>query len=181
MAEPERSETEVKLRAESVESARRLIRGLGAFLAQPRHFEDNLVFDDEGGGLSGRSCLLRLRTTPTGNTVTFKGARAVIEGVKRREEIECRVDDAETLRAILEKLGLRVAFRYQKYREVYEWEEVEIVIDDTPIGVFIEIEGAVADIHETAEALGFGAESYVVESYAALFFAEGGRGDMVFA
>jgi adenylate cyclase, class 2 len=181
MGEAERAETEVKLRVESVESARHSISGLGAFLAQPRHFEDNLVFDDERGELSGKSCLLRLRTTPTGNTVTFKGPRSIVEGVKRREEIECRVDDAAALRLILERLGLRVAFRYQKYREVYEWDEVEIVIDETPIGVFIEIEGAVADIHETAEALGFGAESYVVESYAALFFAEGGRGDMVFA
>jgi adenylate cyclase class 2 len=181
MAGAEGTETEVKLRVDSVETARQLMRGLGAFLAQPRHFENNFVFDDAHGGLSGKSCLLRLRTTPTGNSLTFKGPRSVVEGVKRREEIECRVDDADALCVILEKLGLRVTFRYQKYREVYEWEDVEIVIDETPIGVFIEIEGAVADIHATAEALGFGAESYVVESYAALFFAEGGRGDMVFA
>jgi adenylate cyclase, class 2 len=181
MAEREATENEVKLRVPDVESARRLVRRLGAFLVQPRHFEDNLVFDDERGGISGKSCLLRLRTTSTGNSVTFKGPRAVVEGVKQREEIECRVDDPVALRTVLERLGLRVTFRYQKYREVYEWNDVEIVIDETPIGVFIEIEGAVADIHETAEALGFGAESYIVESYAALFFSEGRRGDMVFA
>lgn len=181
MAEAETTETEVKLRVDDVDSARRVVRRLGAFLAQPRHFEDNLVFDSDDAHLAQNGCLLRLRMTSTGNSVTFKGPRSVVEGVKQREELECRVDDADALRAILGKLGLRVTFRYQKYREVYEWDEVEIVIDETPIGVFIEIEGAVADIRETAEALGFGAESYIVESYAALFVAGGGRGDMVFA
>ena len=38
-------------------------------------------------------------------------------------------------------------FRYQKYRESYRWRDVEIVVDETPIGTFLEIEGPVATIH----------------------------------
>jgi adenylate cyclase, class 2 len=181
MAQAEGNETEVKLRVADVETARRHVRGLGAFLAQPRHFEDNLVFDDEGGRLAQSGCLLRLRTTSGGNSVTFKGPRTVVEGVKRREEIESRVDDPAAFRAILERLGLRVTFRYQKYREVYESEAVEIVVDETPIGVFLEIEGPLEEIHEAARAMGFEPESYIADTYAALFLADGGRGDMVFA
>jgi adenylate cyclase class 2 len=173
-------ETEVKLRLDDAESGRRVVTQLGAFLVEPRHFEDNVLFDDAARGLAGRGALIRLRETPWAATLTYKGPREVVEGVKRREEVECRVEDAEALRVILGRLGLRSVFRYQKYREVYELDDVEIVIDETPIGAFLEIEGPVEAIHRAADAMGFGAESYVVESYAALFAAAGGEGDMVF-
>jgi adenylate cyclase class 2 len=181
MGDGERIESEIKLRVEDAGTARAALRRLGAFLAQPRHFEDNLLFDDATGHLAEAGCLVRVRGTSAGNSVTFKGPKSVESGVKRREEIETRVDDAAALCAILERIGFRATFRYQKYREVYEWDEVEIVIDETPIGVFLEVEGEIADIHRAAEALGFSPENYVPESYAALFFAAGGQGDMVFA
>jgi hypothetical protein len=57
---------------------------------------------------------------------------------------------------------------------------VEIVVDETPIGTFLEIEGPVAAIHEAARALGRGPADYVGASYVALFAAAGGTGDMVF-
>jgi adenylate cyclase class 2 len=173
-------ESEVKLRLEDAEAGRRVVAQVGAFLVEPRHFEDNVIFDDAARGLTGRGALIRLRVTPWAATLTYKGPLEVVEGVKRREEVECRVEDSEALRVILGRLGLRSIFRYQKYREVYELDEVEIVVDETPIGAFLEIEGPVEAIHRTADAMGFGAESYVVETYAALFAAAGGEGDMVF-
>ncbi len=72
------------------------------------------------------------------------------------------------------------SFRYQKYRETYHWRDVEIVVDETPIGTFLEIEGPPATIHEAARALGRARADYIAESYAALFLASGGTGDMVF-
>jgi adenylate cyclase class 2 len=71
-------------------------------------------------------------------------------------------------------------FRYQKYRETYAWKDVEIVVDETPIGTFLEIEGPLEGIHAAAAALGYGRDDYVTDSYAGLFFASGGTGDMVF-
>ena len=71
-------------------------------------------------------------------------------------------------------------FRYQKYREVYRWNDVEVVVDETPIGSFLEIEGDLAAIHAAAADLGYGPADYIRESYAALFLAGGGRGDMLF-
>jgi adenylate cyclase class 2 len=147
---------------------------------QPRYFEDNVLFDDAAGRMAADGCLLRLRVTPWANTVTYKGPREVVDGIKRRDELETRVEDPEALRAILARMGLAPVFRYQKYREVFEWEEVEIVVDETPIGFFMEVEGPVDGIHRAAEAMGFGPESYVAETYADLFFAAGGQGDMVF-
>jgi hypothetical protein len=57
---------------------------------------------------------------------------------------------------------------------------VEVVVDETPIGAFLEIEGEVEAIHAAAAALGFGPADYIRDSYAALFAASGGTGDMLF-
>jgi adenylate cyclase class 2 len=112
--------------------------------------------------------------------LTFKGPRRVDAGLRSREELETTVGDAEAAQLVLERLGFRPGFRYQKFRETYRWDGQEIVLDETPIGAFLEIEGDPDGIHAAARALGYAPADYVTESYAALFFAGGGRGDMVF-
>jgi adenylate cyclase class 2 len=112
--------------------------------------------------------------------LTFKGPYRVDGGIKSREEIEAGSADGSALRAILNRLGFVPVFRYQKYREAFAWQGQEIVVDETPIGVFLEIEGDPAGIHAAATALGFGPSDYLTDSYAALFRASGGTGDMLF-
>lgn len=85
------------------------------------------------------------------------------------------------MQAVLRGLGLEPRFRYQKYREAWSHEGLEIVVDETPIGCFLELEGEPEAIHRVAEALGYGRDDYVLESYVTLFVAGGGTGDMVFA
>ncbi len=173
-------ETEIKLRLKGPEEGREALHRLGARLVRERHFEDNLLFNDDKGTLQASGSILRLRRTPGGGVLTFKGPRKVEHGMRSRPELETRVADPDALQAILEGLGLRPAFRYQKYRETYEWEGQEIVIDETPIGTFLEIEGDREGIARAATLLGFSPRDYVVDSYVALFFAGGGKGDMVF-
>ena len=107
-------------------------------------------------------------------------SRSVVEGIRSREEIESEVGDADAVEAVLRALGFRPVFRYQKYRESYAWRDVEIVVDETPVGTFLEVEGSLATIHAAATALGFGPGDYMTDSYAGLFAAAGGSGDMVF-
>ena len=73
MGEPR--ETEIKLRLASVEAARESLRRIGARLVRERHFEDNVLFDDAAGSLRARGTVLRLRRTPHGAFLTFKGPR----------------------------------------------------------------------------------------------------------
>lgn len=175
-------ESEIKLRMPGPGPAREAVARLGATLSRPRHFEDNLLLDDAGGGLMATGRTLRLRRTDAGGVLTFKGPRRDREGVKSREEIEAELPaaEADALLAVLRKVGFAPVFRYQKYRETYRYGEVEIVVDETPIGTFIEIEGRLPQIHAAAAALGRGPADYITDSYASLFLASGGRGDMVF-
>jgi adenylate cyclase class 2 len=173
-------EKEIKLRIAGPEEARQAVRRAGARLVQPRCFEDNLLLDDRRASLRSRGEALRLRRTPDGSLLTFKGPRQETGAIKSRPEVEVVVGDADLMLQILAALGFEPMFRYQKYRETWVSEGAEVVIDETPVGTFLEIEGTPQAIHRTAAALGFARRDYITESYAGLFLAAGGRGDMVF-
>ncbi len=174
------TESEVKLRYADPAEARAAVARLGARLGRPRHLEDNVLFDDAGAGLANAGKVLRLRRTDGAAVLTYKGPRRIVDGVKAREELEAAVPDADALEGILFAVGFRPVFRYQKYRETYELGDVEIVVDETPVGTFLELEGAIDGIHAAARALGRGPQDYVTDSYAGLYRAAGGTGDMVF-
>lgn len=173
-------ETEVKLRVADADAVRTRLREIGAELRRERHFEDNLLFDDGEASLRSQGTVLRLRRTPHGGVLTFKGPREMHDGVKSREERETAVADADALEGVLRGLGYRPVFRYQKYRESWSHAGQSIEIDDTPVGTFLEIEGDAEGIHAVAALLGYSQQDYMLESYVGLFFAAGGRGDMVF-
>jgi adenylate cyclase class 2 len=173
-------ETEVKLRLASAAAARDALRRAGARLVHERHFEDNVLLDDAAGTLRARGSVLRLRETPAGGLLTFKGPRAIADGVKSRVERETAVGEPGEALAILEGLGYRPVFRYQKFREGWQLRGQEIAVDETPIGDYLEIEGDAEGIHAAAADLGFSRAEYVADSYVGLFLAGGGRGDMVF-
>jgi adenylate cyclase class 2 len=174
-------ETEIKLKVGAPGEGRERLERLGAKLVRPRHFEENVLWDDSSGSLLQGGKLLRLRRTPDGATLTFKGPKRVEGGMKARPEIETPVSDPDRLGEILEAVGYKPLFRYQKYRETYAWANAEIVLDETPIGTFFEIEGAPEAIRAAAESLGYSPSEFISESYGALFVAAGGRGDMVFS
>jgi adenylate cyclase class 2 len=173
-------ETEVKLRLPSAEAGRALLARLGARLEAERHLEDNRLFDDGQGTLIRQGGVLRLRRARGRGILTFKGPKWVVDGIRSREEVELEVSDPDAFERVLAAIGFRVSFRYQKYREIYRHGEVEIVLDEMPIGCFLEIEGEDAAIRATAAALGFTQADFVSDSYVALFCAGGGSGDMLF-
>lgn len=115
--------------------------------------------------------LLRLREFGGVATLTWKGPPA--EGPhKSREEIETAVGSAAALARLWERLGYRPVFRYEKFRTTFRrgGEAGEAVLDETPIGCFLELEGSPGWIDKNAQELGFGADEYIAESYATLYF-----------
>jgi len=75
------------------------------------------------------------------------------------------------MHAILRALGYEPTFRYEKFRAEWSDGRGQVVVDETPIGNFGEIEGAPRWIDQTAKKLGIRPEHYITETYAGLFFA----------
>jgi adenylate cyclase class 2 len=168
-------ETEIKLVLSDMEGFRAALRQLQPKLLSDRHFEDNFLLDFSDGQLRARACLVRVRKTKYGESVTFKGSPKASELFKSREELETSVDSADTMLAIFERMGMKVWFRYEKYREEYTVSgsgpggEVRVAIDSTPIGSYAELEGSEEGIRALAAALGFDESRFLRDSYYSLY------------
>jgi adenylate cyclase class IV len=88
--------------------------------------------------------------------------------MKLREEMETIVRDGAVIQRLLEELGFRVWFRYEKYREEFALHGVIAAVDETPVGTFVELEGGHDGITTAARALGRGPGDYVLDSYRGL-------------
>lgn len=161
-------EREIKLRFDSVEEAREAVLATGASPLLGRRLQEDSLLDTEDEMLRRRRCVLRVRVENGKSRITFKGP-VQPSIVKVREELETLVGDGVALLRILEEIGLHVWFCYEKYREEFSHEDVIVAIDETPVGVFVEIEGSEQGITAMAEALGRSTEDYVLDSYRGLF------------
>ena len=171
----------------SASAAQRLLRRSGFEVVRPRVFEANTVFDTAAQTLRARGQLLRVREAGKVVTTTFKG-QATLTRHKSREELEFTADNAERLKLVLNRLGYEPVFRYEKYRTEFRRPRGRglAMLDVTPIGTFVELEGDPAWIDRTAHALGFSESDYITASYGRLYelwCQEHGQapGDMVFA
>ncbi len=162
-------EIEVKIPfAGTAREARELIERSGYAVAAPRTLESDQLFDRGGAELKNADQLLRLRRTGGRATVTYKGP-VTRERHKSREEIEFDVSDAFNFELVLKRLGYTPGFRYEKYRTKFAAEPGLITIDETPIGLFLELEGPADWIDSTAHRLGFESSAYSTASYACLY------------
>ncbi len=186
----DRTEREVKLSFESVEAAREAVAALGAIPLHARRLQDDRILDTATGRLRVERCTLRVRIEePAGGggssaVLTFKGPPRP-DVMKVREEVETGVDDGPVLLEILRRAGFDIRFRYQKYREEFERDGTVVAIDETPCGVFVELEGSEAGVTRLAQALGRTPDDYITASYRRVWesdCAARGRpvGDMVF-
>jgi adenylate cyclase class 2 len=177
-------EREIKLRFDTADHARARIVALGATPLRGRRLQEDALLDTPDESLRRQRSVLRVRSDGGRSILTFKGP-PVPGAMKLREEHETVAADGVALLTILESLGLHVWFRYQKFREEFASEDVVIAIDETPVGVFVEIEGGEAHIQDTARALGCTPDDYITDSYRMLFLlhreTHGGTGtDMLF-
>lgn len=161
-------EREVKLRYDTPAAARRAVTDAGGRPWRERRLQNDCLLDREHEPLADAACTLRVRMDGGAARVTFKGTPR-LGTTKVREELETSVGDGELLLQVLERIGFRVWFRYQKYREELRRGELVIAIDETPIGTFVELEGREPDILAMAEALGRRPADFILDSYLALF------------
>jgi len=161
-------EREIKLPFESAEAARAAVLATGATPLKGRRLQEDCLLDTTNDDLRRRRSALRVRQDGGRCILTFKGPVQPGE-VKVREEIETMAGDGTLLMRILGELGYHVWFRYEKYREEFTLDDCIIAIDETPVGVFVEIEGGDRGIAAAAQLLGRGPGDYVLDSYRGLF------------
>lgn len=163
-------ETEIKLSVASAAQARKLLLGAGYRILHRRVFEANTVFDTPALDYRQRAELIRLRQVASRSILTYKG-RPRPGRHKSREEIEVSVSEAAPIVTILGRLGLQPVFRYEKFRAEYyqPGQPGHATLDETPIGVFVELEGPPDWIDRSARDLGFSAADYITLSYGRLY------------
>jgi adenylate cyclase class 2 len=165
-------EIEIKFRVSDLPSLVERLRELGLEEITPRTHEMNLLFDLPGHPLRNRGDLLRLRQYGESWVLTHKAKVKNDSGrYKTRAEIETRVEDGLKMEAILRALQFAPSFRYEKFRAEWRGEQGQVVVDETPIGTFAEIEGPGEWIDQLARRLGIGPDQYIRDTYAGLFFA----------
>jgi adenylate cyclase, class 2 len=163
------NEIEIKFRIEDVRDLTRRLRAAKFRQVTRRAHESNTLYDLPGQPLRKRGELLRLRQYGNGWLLTHK-AKSIVSRHKTRVETQTGIDDGKQLERILLALGYLPSFRYEKFRAEWSDGKGHVVLDETPIGFFGEIEGPARWIDQTARRLGIDRQSYITESYAELFF-----------
>jgi len=167
------AEIELKFTVANVDELRSRVGDAGFQLQTERTFESNTLYDSPERTLRGRKQILRLRSYGPVCTLTHKrtatgetaGAR-----YKTRIETESVVEDGDALAEIFSQLGYSPVFRYEKYRTEWAGESGgHLVLDETPIGVWAELEGPPEWIDAMLERLGVASEACSTDSYGTLF------------
>jgi adenylate cyclase class 2 len=167
---PRNQEIEIKFSIQDIRELQRRLRKSKFRLVTPRTHEINTLYDLDGQPLRKHGELLRLREYGSEWTLTFK-AKGKTGRHKTRTELETKVADGKRLESILLALGFTPSFRYEKFRAEWSDGKGHVVLDETPIGNFGEIEGKSRWIDQTARLLEIPTGSYIKQSYTELFYA----------
>jgi adenylate cyclase class 2 len=109
-------------------------------------FEVNTLY--AGDSIDADRSVLRLRRIGERGILTFKERLPSDSPIKHQLEDETSVGDPDAMDAILESLGFNPTLVYEKRREKWLLGDTEIVVDELPFGLFMEIEGEERAIKE---------------------------------
>jgi adenylate cyclase class 2 len=161
-------EIEIKLRLPpDLSKIRRILRKLGFRVAEARSHETNVLFDNPTNPLGKQGKLIRIRRVGRYSLLTYKGPSKSLR-YKKRHELEVYVSDAGVAEEILKRIGYQQVYRYEKFRTEFvesSGQGGKVLLDETPVGNFLELEGSPRWIGRTARLLGFSDADYITGSY----------------
>src|SRR3954454_12081546 len=162
------NEVEIKFAVPDLKEIRRKLKSLKFREVTPRTPEMNTLYDRPSRPLRQRGEVLRIRKFGDGWKLTHK-AKGKDGRHKTRKETETKIEDGRRLEEVFAAIGFKPAFRYQKFRSEWTDGTGHVVLDETPVGMFGEIEGPPRWIDRVAKTLGVRREQYITKSYAELF------------
>ena len=161
-------EIEVKFPVDDTRLLRSNITAMGG-RSQGRVFETNFCYDNAEKALFRKKSLLRLRGD-TRTTLTFKSTPETKDSqFKVLTEMEVGVDCFDTMAAILESIGFHKDRVYEKWRETFVYQDVQLCLDTLPLGTFLEIEGPREAILTISRKLKLPWESRILANYLEMF------------
>ena len=166
------TEVEVKFRVPDPEAFTRRLHDAGFQLDTPRTFERNVLYDTPDRSLRAQTSILRLRRYGDRWVVTYKCLpknHNPDAPHKSREETETEVKDGEAIGSIFTQLGFQPSFAYEKWRTEFSDATGHCVLDETPIGLYAELEGPSEWIDATGRKLGVEPGAFLTLSYGRLF------------
>ncbi len=155
-------EKKYRLNQEQRQTIERRLRDVGATRHEIENEENTLY---RGGRLDFGGCALRLRRVGRRSLLTFKQRLPTKSAIKHQREEETQVADATKMDAILQALGFRPALVYEKRRWRWKLGQAEIVIDELPFGLFMEIEASEKAIARIEKKIGAEDLPAVIETY----------------
>ena len=138
----------------------------------PRTMERNALFDTPDRSLLNTRQVLRMREYAGQWVLTHKRPPHNNDDssfYKERLETETAVDDGEAMGAVFVELGYAPVFRYEKFRTEFTDGEGTLVLDETPIGDFAELEGTPNWIDRALERLSIPRDMCFTDSYGRMF------------
>jgi adenylate cyclase class 2 len=185
------TEVEVKLRITNLADILKRLKTIGA-VSHGRVLERNALFDtpDSDFRRAGRLIRVRMETPAAARGQTAGRRRAVLTAkgpvsptrqqksnhrarrYKERAESELPIQHPEKFVSNLLTLGLHPSFRYEKFRTSFRLPHLHLDLDETPVGVILELEGQPQAIDRAAKALGFSPADYIRATYWDLYAAD---------
>ena len=165
-------ETEVKIRVADRHAFEQKLPALGFKRVTARTMERNTLYDMPDRRLRNSRQILRIRQYGSKWVLTHKSVPNDLteEGPhKNRVETETVVEDGPVLGKIFESLGFAPVFVYEKWRAEWADKRGHCVLDETPLGVYAELEGPDDWIDTTAHQLGFSQSQFITLSYGRIF------------
>jgi len=170
-------EIEAKMKVGSFEAVLAALREHNA-TSLGEHIETDTFFDTPDRALLAADKGLRLRvaldvkTNKNEALLTHKGPVG-LGPLKKRQETQTVVANAEAMAKILEQLGFVQWLRYQKRRQSWELDSCRVELDEIPhLGKFVEIEGPGDEaVMKCREKLGLGSQTLIKASYVAMLTA----------
>ena len=166
------TEIEAKLKVDSLPAIEHKLTSLGAEF-QAEQLQIDCFFDDVNSTLTKGDRCLRLRKQMVGKSeslfLTYKGAKER-SNLKKRQEIELEIKDADSVRKLLSALGYEQSLVVEKKRRLWKLGDCEVALDQLPLlGDFVEIEGPDEEkIATVQKSLGLTDLAHILESYASL-------------
>ena len=137
-----------------------------------RTLERNTLFDTPERRLLSERQILRLREYNGRNLLTHKKPPVNNDDssfYKERVETETDVTEPDALATVFVELGYGPVFRYEKFRTELSDGQGELLLDETPIGIFAELEGTPEWIDGALERLGVARDLCFTDSYGRMF------------